>query len=68
MLSRILRRTPSLRTRVAFATAIGAAIVALCLSVHPVQGAVLALWVGCGAAALGSVVSFLRLLPSVRGG
>lgn len=46
--------------------AIGAAIVALCLSLAPVHGAVLALWVGCGAAALGSLVSFLRLLPAVR--
>lgn len=46
--------------------AIGAAIVALCLSLAPTQGAVLALWVGCGAAALGSLASFLRLLPAVR--
>lgn len=47
--------------------AIGAAIVALCLSLAPVEGTVLALWVGCGAAALGSLASFLRLLPGVRG-
>ena len=47
--------------------AIGAAIVALCLSLAPAQGAILAIWVGCGAAALGSLASFLRLLPGVRG-
>ncbi|WP_424814856.1 MFS transporter [Roseococcus sp. YIM B11640] len=48
--------------------AIGAAIVALCLSLAPEGGAMMAVWVGCGAAALGSLVSFLRLLPGVRAG
>lgn len=46
--------------------AVGAALVALCLSLSPARGAELAVWVGCGVAVLGSLVSFLRLLPAVR--
>ncbi len=44
---------------------IGAALVALCLSLSQTQGAELALWAGCGVAILGSLTSFLRLLPTV---
>ena len=45
---------------------LGAVVVALCLSVAPVQGTGLALWAGCGVALLGSVASFARLLPVGR--
>lgn len=48
--------------------AIGAALVALCLSVSPAGGAELAVWVGCGIAILGSLMSLSRLHPAVRGG
>ncbi len=42
----------------------GAALVALCLSLSSDRGPTLALWLGCGFAALGSVTSFLRLLAA----
>lgn len=41
----------------------GAALVALCLTLSLDIGPVLALWLGCGFAAAGSVLSVLRLLP-----
>ncbi len=42
---------------------IGAALVALCLTASIEKGPELALWMGVGFAAIGSIVSFLRLLP-----
>jgi len=42
---------------------IGAALVALCFSASHETGLELALWMGSGFAAVGSVVSFLRLFP-----
>lgn len=42
---------------------VGAALVALCLTISPVTGPELALWMGCCFAAAGSVASMLRLLP-----
>ncbi len=42
---------------------IGATLVALCLTVSRESGLVVALWLGFGFSALGSAVSFLRLLP-----
>ncbi|HEY4250113.1 MAG TPA: MFS transporter [Roseomonas sp.] len=45
----------------------GAALVALCLTISLDIGPVLALWLGCGFAAVGSVMSFLRLLPRRQG-
>lgn len=42
---------------------VGAALVALCLTISPVTGPELALWMGCCFAAIGSVTSLLRLLP-----
>ncbi|RKK05916.1 MFS transporter [Pseudoroseomonas wenyumeiae] len=47
--------------------AIGAALVALCLSASPAGGALMAVWVGCCIAILGSLMSLSRLLPAVRG-
>ncbi len=47
---------------------IGAALVALCLTLSRESGLVVALWLGFGFAALGSAVSFLRLLPRRRVG
>ncbi|CAN5277409.1 MFS transporter [soil metagenome] len=41
---------------------LGAALVALCLLLSPLHGPVYALWLGCGFAAVGSVMSFLRLV------
>lgn len=41
---------------------LGAALVALCLLVSTEHGAIVALWLGCGFAAFGSVMSFLRLV------
>jgi DHA2 family multidrug resistance protein-like MFS transporter len=41
---------------------IGAALVALCLLVSQTHGSLVALWLGCGFAAVGSAMSFLRLL------
>lgn len=46
--------------------AIGAALVALCLSAFAAEGARLSVWVGCGIAILGSLMSLSRLLPGVR--
>ncbi len=46
----------------------GAALVALCLNVSPARGPTLALWLGCGFSALGSLASFLRLLARRRDG
>ena len=42
---------------------VGAALVALCLTISPVTGPELALWMGCCFAGIGSVASMLRLLP-----
>ena len=42
---------------------IGAALVALCLTLSPGRGAELALWLGSSFAALGCIASFLRLFP-----
>jgi MFS transporter, DHA2 family, multidrug resistance protein len=42
---------------------IGAALVALCFSASHETGLELALWMGSGFAAVGSIVSFLRLFP-----
>lgn len=47
--------------------ALGAALVAFCLSVFPAGGAEVTVWVGCCIAVLGSLMSLSRLLPSVRG-
>jgi len=44
----------------------GAAIVALCLNLSPDAGSTIALWLGCGFAALGSLTSFLRLAAARR--
>jgi MFS transporter, DHA2 family, multidrug resistance protein len=46
---------------------IGAALVALCFTASRDAGPELALWVGSGFAAVGSIVSFLRLFPMSRG-
>jgi DHA2 family multidrug resistance protein-like MFS transporter len=46
--------------------ALGAAVVALCLSAFPAGGARMTVWVGCFIAVLGSLMSLSRLLPSVR--
>ena len=46
---------------------LGAAAVALCLSTWPEQGMSVAIWLGAAMALLGSAVSWLRLLPSIRG-
>jgi DHA2 family multidrug resistance protein-like MFS transporter len=43
---------------------IGAALVALCLTASHDRGPELALWMGSGFAAIGSVVSVLRLVPA----
>ncbi|MBV8473703.1 MAG: MFS transporter [Hyphomicrobiales bacterium] len=45
----------------------GAALVALCLTASPERGPALALWLGCGFAALGCVMSFLRLIAAGPG-
>lgn len=49
-----------------FGQALGASVVAICLSAVPVGGVVLAIWIGAGFAAMGSVFSALRLLPGFR--
>lgn len=46
---------------------LGAAIVAICLSISPAGGIETAIWIGSAIAAAGSVVSFARLMPAVRG-
>lgn len=43
---------------------IGSALVALCLTASPARGPELALWLGALFAAIGSVTSFLRLIPT----
>ena len=45
---------------------LGAAAVAVCLSASPKNGIEAAIYVGAAVAMLGSLVSFLRFLPSVR--
>ena len=49
-----------------FGQSLGAAIVAICLSVSPEHGIWAAIWIGAALGLLGSAVSFLRLLPMVR--
>lgn len=46
--------------------AIGAATVAFCLSRWPEGGALIAIWFGVSLAALGSLISVLRLFPIAR--
>jgi DHA2 family multidrug resistance protein-like MFS transporter len=46
--------------------AIGAAIVALCLSLSPLEGPMTAAWIGSAVAGAGCLISLLRLLPFVR--
>ena len=46
--------------------ALGAASVAVCLSISPERGVQAAIWLGAVAGFLGSGVSFARLLPAVR--
>ncbi|MBR0653090.1 MFS transporter [Roseomonas terrae] len=46
---------------------LGAAAVAVCLSLDPQAGMVAAIWLGVAVAGLAGTVSFLRLLPAVRG-
>jgi DHA2 family multidrug resistance protein-like MFS transporter len=50
-----------------FGQSLGAAVVAICLSVSPEHGVWAAIWFGAALGALGSIVSFLRLLPAVAG-
>jgi MFS transporter, DHA2 family, multidrug resistance protein len=45
---------------------LGAAAVAICLSLSPSRGILAAIWVGATVAVIASSVSFLRLLPAVR--
>ncbi len=47
---------------------IGAAAVAICLSLAPGEGMRLAIWLGVAMALLGGLVSFLRLIPVLRRG
>lgn len=47
---------------------IGAAAVAICLSLAPGEGMRLAIWLGVAMALLGGLVSFLRLIPVLRWG
>lgn len=49
-----------------FGQSLGAAIVAICLSVSPDHGIWAAIWIGAALAVLASTVSFLRLLPMVQ--
>jgi DHA2 family multidrug resistance protein-like MFS transporter len=46
--------------------ALGAAAVAICLSLSPEQGVEAAIWLGAAMSMLGSSVNFLHLLPVVR--
>jgi DHA2 family multidrug resistance protein-like MFS transporter len=46
---------------------IGAALVALCLTISPLKGTLVALWLGCAVAAIGGVASLARLRYSARG-
>jgi DHA2 family multidrug resistance protein-like MFS transporter len=45
---------------------LGAAAVAICLSLSPDQGIEAAIWLGAAMGVVGSTVSFVRLLPAVR--
>ncbi|MDF2235166.1 MFS transporter [Albimonas sp. CAU 1670] len=47
---------------------VGAAAVALCISVAPERGIHVALWLGVGAALVGAAVSLTRLIPGIRRG
>ena len=47
-----------------FGQTCGAALVALCLNLSPGRGPELALWLGCGFSAAGSLTSFLRLVAA----
>jgi DHA2 family multidrug resistance protein-like MFS transporter len=49
-----------------FGQSIGAAIVAICLTVAPQTGVTAALWIGAAFALLASAISLLRLLPGLR--
>lgn len=49
-----------------FGQSLGAAVVAICLSISPAHGTSAAIWCGAALGALGSIVSSLRLLPSAR--
>jgi DHA2 family multidrug resistance protein-like MFS transporter len=49
-----------------FGQAIGASVVAICLTLDPAKGVLSAIWVGAGFAVLGSAFSLLRLLPRFR--
>jgi DHA2 family multidrug resistance protein-like MFS transporter len=49
-----------------FGQSVGAAIVAICLSLSPENGIWAAIWFGAALGVLGSAVSFLRLLPMVE--
>jgi DHA2 family multidrug resistance protein-like MFS transporter len=49
-----------------FGQSLGAAVVAICLSLSPKHGIWAAIWIGAALAVLGSAVSFLRLLPMVK--
>ena len=49
-----------------FGQSVGAAIVAICLSFSPENGIWAAIWAGAVLGVLGSIVSFLRLLPMVE--
>jgi MFS transporter, DHA2 family, multidrug resistance protein len=49
-----------------FGQSVGAAIVAICLSLSPEHGIWAAIWIGAALGVLGSAVSFLRLLPMVE--
>jgi DHA2 family multidrug resistance protein-like MFS transporter len=49
-----------------FGQSVGAAIVAICLSLSPENGIWAAIWAGAALGVLGSAVSFLRLLPVVQ--
>ena len=49
-----------------FGQSVGAAIVAICLSLSPENSIWAAIWAGAALGMLGSAVSFLRLLPMVQ--
>lgn len=46
---------------------LGAAAVAICLSLSPERGIDAAIWIGAGMGALGSAISLSRLLPGIAG-
>jgi MFS transporter, DHA2 family, multidrug resistance protein len=49
-----------------FGQSIGAAIVAICLTLASIEGVTLAIWIAAAVALLGSIFSLLRLLPGCR--